>query len=100
MHALRLVVRERGDAIAVDERQRFEPRHAAGEIAGDVLLVRVDQGRIDGGEDGVRVFFLMPRPPFGAMAERSVVSPKFCFPIPDEVDDATAAAVFNPGLSA
>ena len=58
---------------------------------------------IDGvgvGEDGVRVFFLMPRPPFGAMAERTVVSPKFCFPIPDEVDDSTAAAIFNPGLSA
>jgi NADPH2:quinone reductase len=34
------------------------------------------------------------------MAERTVVSPKFCFPIPAEVDDSTAAAVFNPGLSA
>jgi NADPH2:quinone reductase len=51
-------------------------------------------------EDGSRVFFAMPRSPYGAMAERTVVPRSFCFPIPDDVDDCTAAAIFNPGLSA
>lgn len=51
-------------------------------------------------EDGSRVLFVRPRPPYGAMGERTVVARSLCFPIPDDVDDCTAAAVFNPGLSA
>jgi NADPH2:quinone reductase len=34
------------------------------------------------------------------MAERTVVPRRFCFPIPDQLDDATAAALPNPGVSA
>src|ERR1700690_72846 len=51
-------------------------------------------------EDGARVFFGGPRPPYGAMAERTVVRRVQCFPIPDALDDATAAAIPNPGVSA
>jgi NADPH:quinone reductase-like Zn-dependent oxidoreductase len=51
-------------------------------------------------DDGRRVFFAGPRPPFGSMAQRTVVFPVRCFPIPDNVDDDIAAAVVNPGLSA
>jgi NADPH2:quinone reductase len=51
-------------------------------------------------DDGTRVFFARPRPPYGSMAERAVVSRSHCFPIPDNVDDEIAAAVVNPGLSA
>ncbi len=51
-------------------------------------------------DDGSRVFFARPRPPYGAMAERTVVAKARCVPLPDSVDDVTAAAVFNPGLSA
>jgi NADPH:quinone reductase-like Zn-dependent oxidoreductase len=54
-------------------------------------------GRLD---DGTRVFFGGPRPPYGSMAERTVVSRSRCFPIPDNVSDDIAAAVVNPGLSA
>ncbi|HEX3525708.1 MAG TPA: zinc-binding alcohol dehydrogenase family protein [Thermoanaerobaculia bacterium] len=54
-------------------------------------------GRLD---DGSRVVFAFPRPPFGAMAERTVVARSRCLPVPDGIDDVTAAAVFNPGLSA
>ena len=50
--------------------------------------------------DGTRVFFGGSRAPFGGMAERTVVSSIRCFPAPDDVDDRTAAAVLNPGLSA
>lgn len=51
-------------------------------------------------EDGTRVFFATPRAPYGAMAERAAVAGPRCFPIPDAIDDDTAAAVMNPGLSA
>lgn len=51
-------------------------------------------------EDGQRVFFGGPRPPHGAMAERTVVPRAFTFPIPENVDDITAAALPNPGISA
>src|SRR5260370_2375565 len=51
-------------------------------------------------DDGTRVFFARPRPPYGSMAHRTAVSSPHCFPIPDNVDDDIAAAVVNPGLSA
>lgn len=33
-------------------------------------------------EDGTRVFFGGARKPYGAMAERTVAAPAFCFPVP------------------
>lgn len=51
-------------------------------------------------DDGTRVFFAIPRSPYGSMAERTVVSPSHTFPIPDNIDDDIAAAIVNPGLSA
>ncbi|HEV2297311.1 MAG TPA: zinc-binding alcohol dehydrogenase family protein [Candidatus Acidoferrales bacterium] len=51
-------------------------------------------------EDGTRVFFGGPRRPYGAMAERTVVPRAFCFPIPSGIQDDTAAALPNPGVSA
>jgi NADPH:quinone reductase-like Zn-dependent oxidoreductase len=50
--------------------------------------------------DGQRVFFGGARAPYGAMAQRTVVPRAFCFPVPDGVDDETAAALPNPGVSA
>jgi len=50
--------------------------------------------------DGTRVFFGGPPRPFGAMAQRTVAPEAFCFPVPDSLDDATAAALPNPGVSA
>ncbi len=51
-------------------------------------------------EDGTRVFFGGCRRPFGAMAELTVVARAFCFPLPAGMDDETAAALPNPGVSA
>lgn len=51
-------------------------------------------------EDGQRVFFGGPRPPYGAMAQRTVVPRALTFPIPEAVNDDTAAALPNPGVSA
>ncbi len=51
-------------------------------------------------DDGQRVFFGGARPPHGAMAQRTVVPRAFTFPIPGNVNDETAAALPNPGISA
>jgi len=49
---------------------------------------------------GQRVFFGGCGPPFGAMAQRTVVPKAFVFPVPDSVSDELAAALPNPGVSA
>ena len=51
-------------------------------------------------EDGTRVFFGGPRRPYGAMAEHTVARRALCFPVPEDLDDATASAIPNPGVSA
>lgn len=51
-------------------------------------------------EDGTRVFCGGSRPPYGMMAEQTVVSRAWCLSVPDGVDDDTAAALPNPALSA
>lgn len=50
--------------------------------------------------DGQRVYFAMPEPPNGALAQLCPVNPRRCVPIPDSLDDITAAAIANPGMSA
>lgn len=49
--------------------------------------------------DGTRVYFALARPPYGTMAERSVVPREMTFPLPDRLHDLTAASVFNPAQS-
>lgn len=49
--------------------------------------------------DGRRVYFVMPSPPFGSMAEQTVVRSSQCVVLPDGLDDVTAAAVAIPGMS-
>ena len=53
-------------------------------------------GRLD---DGRRVYFGFPKAPHGAMAEATVAAEAFCVPLPDDLDDLTAAAIANPGMS-
>lgn len=50
-------------------------------------------------DDGTRVYCGGSRSPYGMMAEQTVVSRRWCLPIPDGVDDITAAALPNPALS-
>lgn len=59
------------------------------------------------GSDGVgltqdrrRVYFILPEAPWGAMAEVTTVSTKHCVELPAGLDDITAAAIANPGMSA
>lgn len=53
-------------------------------------------GRLD---DGSRVYFAMPKAPYGSMAERAVVPRSQCVVLPHDLDDVTAAAIANPGMS-
>jgi NADPH2:quinone reductase len=49
-------------------------------------------------EDGTRVYFGMARPPFGTFAEQTLTS-FFTIPLPEGLDDVTAAGIANPAMS-
>ena len=50
--------------------------------------------------DGRRVYFALPESPYGAFAEKSLVRSGYSIAVPDSLDDITAAAIANPGMSA
>jgi NADPH:quinone reductase-like Zn-dependent oxidoreductase len=52
--------------------------------------------------DGRRIYFNLNAPvaPFGSMAERALIDPRFAFAVPDGVADDVAAALGNAGLAA
>lgn len=50
--------------------------------------------------DGRRVYFVLPEPPYGALAEKSLVRSNHCIAVPHDLADVTAAAIANPGMSA
>jgi NADPH:quinone reductase-like Zn-dependent oxidoreductase len=51
-------------------------------------------------QDGRRVYFAMPEAPWGSLAELCPIAARRCVEIPDSLDDITAAAIANPGMSA
>jgi NADPH:quinone reductase-like Zn-dependent oxidoreductase len=51
-------------------------------------------------QDGRRVYFVLPEAPFGALAEICPVRSDRCVQLPDSLDEITAAAIANPGMSA
>jgi NADPH:quinone reductase-like Zn-dependent oxidoreductase len=66
--------------------------------AGFPLVPGIDGVGTD--EQGRRVAFLMPDAPFGGMGERTLVRTAMTVPVPDALDDVTAAALINPAASA
>jgi NADPH:quinone reductase-like Zn-dependent oxidoreductase len=50
-------------------------------------------------EDGTRIYFGGVRPPYGTFAERANANGKIWVPLPDGLDDATAAGIANPAMS-
>src|SRR6266404_7093634 len=79
------------------DKQLADGKHYASPREFPVVCGADGLGRL---EDGTRIFFGGPRRPYGAMAERTVVRRAQCFEVPDDVDDDTAAAIPNPGVSA
>ena len=51
-------------------------------------------------QEGRRVYFVLPEAPNGAMAETTVVRSRQCIVLPAGIDNVTAAAIANPGMSA
>jgi len=79
------------------DRQMAAGKHYASPRELPVICGTDGVGRL---EDGARIFFGGPRQPYGAMAEHTVARQALCFPVPEDLDDATAAAIPNPGVSA
>jgi NADPH:quinone reductase-like Zn-dependent oxidoreductase len=50
-------------------------------------------------EDGTRVYFGIARSPFGTFAERALAASWMCLPLPEGIDDVTAAGIANPAMS-
>jgi NADPH:quinone reductase-like Zn-dependent oxidoreductase len=50
-------------------------------------------------EDGRRVYFALPRAPYGSMSDRTVIRSNQVVTLPKDLDDVTAAAIANPGMS-
>jgi NADPH:quinone reductase-like Zn-dependent oxidoreductase len=50
-------------------------------------------------EDGTRVYFGIARSPFGTFSERAVAAGWMCLPLPEGIDDVTAAGIANPAMS-
>ncbi|WP_310629882.1 zinc-binding alcohol dehydrogenase family protein [Paraburkholderia sp.] len=50
-------------------------------------------------EDGQRVYFCLPRAPYGALAQQCLVAESLYTQIPDTLDDVSAAALAIPGMS-
>jgi NADPH2:quinone reductase len=91
------VVRVRAASLKAVDRQMASGSHYASPRELPVICGTDGVGEL---EDGTRVFFGGPRRPYGAMAERTVAPRAFCFAVPAGVDDETAAALPNPGVSA
>jgi len=53
-------------------------------------------GKLD---DGTRVYFGVARSPFGTFAERAPAASWMCLPLPEAIDDVTAAGIANPAMS-
>jgi NADPH2:quinone reductase len=92
-----VIVHVRAAALKPSDKQLASGSHYASPRQLPVVCGADGVGCLD---DGARVFFGGPRRPFGAMAQRTVVPRTFCFPVPESVDDSTAAALPNPGVSA
>jgi NADPH:quinone reductase-like Zn-dependent oxidoreductase len=83
-------------AISHVTRSRASGTHYSGSTLVPFVVGIDGVGRLD---DERRVYFVLPRTPYGGMAEKTVVPSAQCLPIPDDVDDVTAAAIANPGAS-
>lgn len=101
-----LVIPEAGDgedliavrASAISSLTRARASGAHYSAAGEFPLVPGIDG-VGLTRDGRRVYFVLPEPPHGALAEWTVVRAERCVAVPDAVNDVTAAAIANPGMS-
>lgn len=93
------LIEVRAAALQRVDRARASGRHyTSGGDEGLPAVCGIDGVGI--GPDGTRVYFALPRAPFGSMAERTVAQRWYLAPMPSELSDAEAAALINPGMAA
>jgi len=90
------LIRVSAAALSHLARSRAEGRHYSADHRYPFVAGIDGVGRL---EDGTRVYFLLPRAPYGAFAQWSVAPAARCVALADDLDDATAAAIANPGMS-
>src|SRR5260370_17323963 len=88
-----VIVHVGGAALKPIDKQMASGSHYAAYRKLPVVCGMDGVGRLD---DGTRVFFGGPRPPYGSMAERTVVSRSPCFPIPHNVNHDIPPPSLNP----
>jgi NADPH:quinone reductase-like Zn-dependent oxidoreductase len=91
------IVHVRAAALKPVDRQMAQGTHYASPRNLPAICGIDGVGRL---EDGTRVYFGGPRPPYGAMAQRTVVSRLRCFPVAEGADEVLTAALVNPATSA
>lgn len=89
-------IRVRAAAISQLARARASGKHYSAAATYPFVVGADGAGVLDNGQ---RVYFVFPEAPYGAMAEEVTMRPDQYVPIPDAVDDVTAAAIVNPGIS-
>jgi NADPH:quinone reductase-like Zn-dependent oxidoreductase len=87
----------RASALSQFSKSRSSGTHYSSEGAFPSVAGAEGVGRT---EDGRRVYFVLPEAPYGALAEKSLVLADRCVELPPGLDEVTAAAVANPGMSA
>jgi len=90
------LVRVSAAAISHVTKSRASGAHYSAD-GGLPLVPGIDGVGVD--EHGRRVYFILPRAPFGAMAERSLVDERRCIVLPEGLSDIDAAAMAIPGMS-
>jgi len=91
------VITVRASALSTFSKSRSTGRHYS---SGDAFPVVAGIDGVGRTADGRRVYFVLPEAPYGALAEKCLVLSKQCIELPDDLDDVTAAAIANPGMSA
>ena len=91
------VITVSASALSQFSKSRSSGTHYSSEDSFPAVAGADGVGLTDGGR---RVYFALPEAPYGALAEKCLVDASHCAEIPDSLDDATAAALANPGMSA
>ena len=96
-----VLVEVRAAALHQIDRARASGRHYTSPTELPVICGVDGVGTVtDEDGDPSRVWFALPRAPYGSMAERTVASARMIAPLPDDLTDAQAAALINPGMAA
>ncbi|WP_299177338.1 zinc-binding dehydrogenase [uncultured Brevundimonas sp.] len=90
------VVQVRAAPLSPIVRQLAAGRHYSSAAAAG-FVPGVDGVGVD--PDGLRVYFLFPKTPFGSMGERALASTSLLTAVPDALSDVQAAAIATGGLA-